>query len=477
MLDLQTRPARSGRSAPFAALALAAALVLSPSATVLAQGLRLKVDKKPDDPRAVALLADVVKAYQALKAYSDKGEFKVEITLDGKPQKQSLPLALTLVRPDKLDLHAGPLRLNSDGQTLTTSIEPLKRYTSAPAPKTIGLDVFREGAAGAVLFGGASGTPMFVLINLLVSKDPAAALKQLGGSLQLSAQAEKDQAPALLIDMEEAPDLLLGIDPATKLLSRIDLKVDAEKLAASLPAGKTLSIQRFGWSAGAVDTTVAPDRSFAFHAPEGFSKVDSLLQRGPQADEGPKLAHAEIGKPAPDFTLTVLDGPGKTKTISRADLAGKVVVIDFWATWCGPCLKELPEIQKLIQAHGDHKDVFVVALSQDNDPTELAAVRKLVEKTLSEQKIDLLGKPAGHIALDPSNSVGNAFGVEGYPTLVILDGKGVLQSIHVGYDPSAAEPFHKELGKEIDQLLAGKSLARPQPEKKAEAGGKPAAGK
>ena len=41
-----------------------------------------------------------------------------------------------------------------------------------------------------------------------------------------------------------------------------------------------------------------------------------------------------LGKPAPEFTLTVLDGPGKTRTITKAELAGKVVVIDFWATWC-----------------------------------------------------------------------------------------------------------------------------------------------
>ncbi len=69
--------------------------------------------------------------------------------------------------------------------------------------------------------------------------------------------------------------------------------------------------------------------------------------------------------------------------------------------------------------------------------------------------------------MDPSNSVGNAFEVEGYPTLVILDGKGIVQSAHVGYNDEAAEPLHKSLAKEIDALLEGKSLAVPK-----EGGGK-----
>jgi thiol-disulfide isomerase/thioredoxin len=247
---------------------------------------------------------------------------------------------------------------------------------------------------------------------------------------------------------------VVSVDQASKLISSIDMKVDMTQISRKSPSGPQTTIEQFGWKSGAITTELPKDHTFVYEAPKGFSKVDSLTER-----EGPK-DHPLLGKPAPEFTLTVLDGPGRTKTITKEELGGKVVVIDFWATWCEPCLHELPEIQKLVARYaGSKKDVMVVVLSQDDEPAELSQVRKLVEKTLSEKGLNLSMSPVGLVGLDPSKSVGGAFEIEGYPSLVILDRKGVVRLVHAGYDPNSSVPLNKSLAKEIDGLLGAKSPA------------------
>ena len=165
--------------------------------------------------------------------------------------------------------------------------------------------------------------------------------------------------------------------------------VDAEELMKEAPEKQKIEISQFGWYAGTITTEAPGQDAFAYAPPKGFTKVETFAT---QADEGESAVEKMVGQPAPDFTLMVYDGPGKTKTLSKADLAGKVVMIDFWATWCGPCMIELPEVQKMIEEYAKRdKELLIVALSQDSKPSEPAAVRKLIEETLEKKKIDADG--------------------------------------------------------------------------------------
>ena len=123
-------------------------------------------------PRLAAFSRRSARAYKALPSYSDQGQFALKLSVDDKVQKQSMPLSLTFARPNRLDLKTEPVRVVSDGKTITTSVAPLKKFMAAPAPEAITPDTFREGPVGAVLFGGSAGPPMHILVSMLVADDP-----------------------------------------------------------------------------------------------------------------------------------------------------------------------------------------------------------------------------------------------------------------------------------------------------------------
>jgi peroxiredoxin len=131
----------------------------------------------------------------------------------------------------------------------------------------------------------------------------------------------------------------------------------------------------------------------------------------------PAIAAVNPGAPAPAFTLAARDG-GK---LSLADLKGQVVMINFWATWCGPCRQEMP---LLAQLHDKYEPLGFTMLGVNVEPDSAAAVAWLKSVPVTFP-----------ILFDTDSAVAGSFGVEGMPSSVLVDRNGQVRYIHRGYKP------------------------------------------
>ena len=125
----------------------------------------------------------------------------------------------------------------------------------------------------------------------------------------------------------------------------------------------------------------------------------------------------EVGDTAPLFTLPGIHSD--QTAISLETLRGKTVYVDFWASWCAPCLRSMPLINDLYNRYKD-QDFEVIAINVD-DPIEDG------QDFLLDNQFDYL------IAADTDNSVLNEFGVIGMPTSFLIDKDGIIHMIHTGF--------------------------------------------
>lgn len=135
-----------------------------------------------------------------------------------------------------------------------------------------------------------------------------------------------------------------------------------------------------------------------------------------------------VGQPAPDFSVTTLDG----QTIQLSELKGKRVVLDFWATWCPPCVKEIPHFIQL-RNEASTEELVLVGVSTEDAETLKAFVKK--------QGVNY---PIGSADNLPSPYKD----VEGIPTTFFIDRQGVIQNVFVGYHEFATLKAHA-LAKDI----------------------------
>lgn len=358
------------------------------------------------DPRE--LLRQSSEAIRQYKSYEIKST--VSVVMRGGTVQSSLdmPSTVSVRRPDRMRVEsksqAGGVTIVSDGDHTWILLTPLNQF------------IKREAAAAPDEAAGKSG---------LVPKglpDVSKFVKSVALHGEEVLKVGADRIPCWIVETVystiDLPDQGVSIHEARQ--STWISKGHHVNLQTTFHAKLTLpSVDQPVEMTQSTHTTSLrlnvdlPDALFTFIPPEGAKETEDWTLPG---IERPDV----IGKPAPDLKAKSIDGAD----VDLAALRGKVVLLDFWTTWCGPCKRELPVLQKLHDQFPE--SLAVVGINVDD---EQGSVRDLVNS---------VGLRYPVVPLLSSHDLVSMLSVNAFPTVVLIDREGKIVSYEVGARGDAA---------------------------------------
>lgn len=384
-------------------------------------------------------LRGLAAAMQAAKTLSCELTLVTTTESEGVKQEVSTTYTLAAEKPNKLALRHKTGRegntVVSDGEKMFVYIGPTRLYDQKPAPASLD-DLFQSGGpmAGSMLFiDSLLRSDVYGAIMEGVNKAEYVGTEKLGGQECQRLRFSQDQ-------MDWDLWITTGEKPVVVRV-QMDMSKGFAVMSSQMPGMKSMKMTAVNtfqnWQLGGASAGDA----FVFTPPAGARKFESGSAGATgDAEEDPL---ALIGRKAPPVDLPLLDG-GNLR-MPDAKLSNTVVVLDFWATWCGPCVRSLPILAKVAADYAG-KGVAFYAVNQQEQPDR---IKDFLEKH------DI----ACTVALDEAGNAGTLYKLSRIPQTVLIGKDGAVKTVHIGM----ILDLDKRLRAELDDLIAGKDLPPARP--------------
>ncbi|MEE2719977.1 MAG: TlpA disulfide reductase family protein [Planctomycetota bacterium] len=386
-----------------------------------AAGLSPMPASAADQEQIDALMQQVMKAYEAPKAFSNSST----MTISFSGEKMEEQISSIFGADGSIELRLPNVVITVvDGYFYAeiAGVEDtyLKRPIGSGLVKTV-TDVF--GGSEIIPFdyrlrsGMADGWIESMTFGLM----PQPKITSVG------AGKDADGADSTVIEVSGPQgEMKIFVDPVTHLVTGADAQISPDQGPEAMSARVSMKMLAKGYEA------LPKKISFDPGTRKAVDSIEELLPAQPE----PKSV---TGKMAPDFTLPQYAG----EEVTLSKLRGKIVIIDFWATWCGPCRRGLPLLQQFSDwAAKNTDDVVVYAVNVWERGENMEDVVQMVGDFWSQNKYTM------PTLISMTDKITRDYGVNGIPVTVVIDKDGRIAKMHSGFSPKLFD----ELKAEVEQL-------------------------
>jgi len=370
-------------------------------------------------PEAKKLIEQVTASYAHLKSLQLKGTFHTFIDAEQQKTDSTLKFEASYATPNKFrHTMQDDVLCGSTGTHIYAYNQSHNTFEMVEAPKE------KPDIADLPAFLSGILSKQDPALLLAAATDPAKVLTGDATEMTLADPTHIGSTlfPTLHIKSSDKSEALMAFDPDTHFVRQVIFDLKARTEERGVPNVKK-AVVTVDYSETIPDRPLK-DEQFAWTPPAGAKDAIKMAE-----DEVGAETLAMVGKPAPNFKLAGLDG----KTVSLSDFRGKVVLLDFWATWCGPCKLELPHLQEIYEARKD-KGLVSFALEQGDE-------KDLVQKFVNKTKLTI------PVLLDAKGDASDAFKVAALPSTILIAKNGKIRNAWPGIADST------EIAKAVDKAM------------------------